>query len=215
MWKRLGTIVIKNRLSLLIILFAVTGVMGYFASKVKLSYEFAKAIPVDNPKYQEYKQFREKFGDDGNVLVLGIQTDHFFDLATFSAYNHLQQQLKKVQDVEDVLSVPTSINLQKDSVTEKLNAVKIFSDDIENQAAIDSARKIFLNLPFYNSLLYNMQTNAYLMGVRINRDSLNSPKRSKIVMDITKAANDFEKNTKMLNKYQIILPNTKNTKNSE
>jgi predicted RND superfamily exporter protein len=96
MWKHLGTIVIKNRLPLLIILFAVTGVMGYFASKVKLSYEFAKAIPVDNPKYQEYKEFREKFGDDGNVLVVGIQTDHFFDLPTFSAYNQLQQQLKKV-----------------------------------------------------------------------------------------------------------------------
>jgi predicted RND superfamily exporter protein len=197
MWKRLGTLVIKNRLPLLIILFVVTGIMGFFASKVKLSYEFAKAIPIDNPKYQDYKQFREKFGDDGNVLVLGIQTDQLFDLKTFSAYNLLQKQLKKVADVEDVLSVPTSINLQKDSVTEKLNAVKIFADNIENQTALDSSSKIFLNLPFYNSLLYNTQTHAYLMGVRINRDSLNSPKRSKIVMDITKAANDFEKNTKI------------------
>ena len=150
---------------------------------------------MDNPKYKEYKQFREKFGDDGNVLVVGIQTDKLFELATFSAYNHLQQQLKKVADVEDVLSVPTSINLQKDSITEKLNAVKIFTDDIQTQAALDSARKIFLNLPFYTSLLYNTQTNAYLMGVRINRDSLNSPKRSKIVQDITAVVNDFEKNT--------------------
>ena len=195
MWERLGSFVIKNRLSLLIVLFAITGIMGFFASKVKLSYEFAKAIPVDNPKYKEYKQFREKFGDDGNVLVVGIQTDHFFELTTFLAYNHLQQQLKKVADVEDVLSVPTSINLQKDSITEKLNAVKIFTDDIQSQAALDSARKIFLNLPFYTSLLYNTQTNAYLMGVRINRDSLNSPKRSKIVQDITAAVNDFEKKT--------------------
>ena len=44
MWQRLGSFVIKNRLILLIGLFAVTAVMGYFASKVKLSYEFAKAI---------------------------------------------------------------------------------------------------------------------------------------------------------------------------
>ena len=195
MWKRLGILVIKNRLPLLIILFAVTGVMGFFASKVKLSYEFAKAIPVDNPKYKEYKQFREKFGDDGNVLVVGIQTDKFFELATFSAYSHLQQQLKKVADVEDVLSIPTSFNLQKDSITEKLNAVKIFTEGIQTQAALDAARKTFLNLPFYSSLLYNNQTNAYLMGVRINRDSLNSPKRSKIVQDITEAVNGFEKKT--------------------
>ena len=45
MWQRLGNFVIRYRLPLLIILFACTAVMGYFGSKVKLSYEFAKAIP--------------------------------------------------------------------------------------------------------------------------------------------------------------------------
>jgi uncharacterized membrane protein YdfJ with MMPL/SSD domain len=50
MWQRLGTFVIKNRLALLIAMLIVTGVMGYFASQVKLSYEFSKAIPADNPK---------------------------------------------------------------------------------------------------------------------------------------------------------------------
>lgn len=197
MWKRLGTIVIKNRLPLLIVLFALTGIMGFFASKVKLSYEFAKAIPVDNPKYKEYKQFREKFGDDGNVLAVGVQTDKFFELATFSAYKHLQEQLKNVVDVEDVLGVPNSINLKKDSISEKLTAVQIFTDGIQTQASLDSAKNIFLNLPFYASLLYNAQTNAYLMGVRINKDSLNSPKRSQIVQGITEAVADFEKTAKI------------------
>ena len=153
MWKRLGSFVIHYRLPLLIALFAVTAVMGFFASKVKLSYEFAKAIPVDNPKYKEYKDFRAKFGDDGNVLVVGVQSDQLFELATFKAYYNLQQRLKQVSDVEDVLSVPSAINLQKDSVTEKLNAVKIFPDSISTQAQLDAAKKVFLNLPFYQSLL--------------------------------------------------------------
>ena len=80
MWKRLAKFVLKNRLLLLILLFASTAVMAFFASKIKLSYEFSKAIPVDNPKYQDYLSFKEKFGDDGNVLVIGVQTDHFFEL---------------------------------------------------------------------------------------------------------------------------------------
>ena len=195
MWKSLGIFVIKYRLSLLIALFAVTGVLGYFASRVKLSYEFAKAIPINNPKYIEYKNFREKFGDDGNVLVIGVKSDRIFELSQFKAYNNLQLQIKKISDVEDVLSVPTSINLQKDSVTQKLTAVKIFADNLHTQSELDSAKKVFLNLPFYNSLLYNAETNAYLMGVRINKDSLNSPKRSKIVSDITLAVTAFEKQT--------------------
>ena len=72
MWQRLGSFVIKFRSPLLIILLAATGWMGYYASKVKLSYEFARAIPTDNPKYKEYLAFKQKFGDDGNLLVIGV-----------------------------------------------------------------------------------------------------------------------------------------------
>ena len=52
--------------------------------KVKLGYEFARAIPTDNPKYQEYKSFQQKFGDDGNTLVAGIKTDIFFNFTFFT-----------------------------------------------------------------------------------------------------------------------------------
>ena len=42
MWQRSASFVIKYRLILLISLFAATALMGFFASKVKLSYDFAK-----------------------------------------------------------------------------------------------------------------------------------------------------------------------------
>ena len=73
MWQRLGKFVIKNRLVLLVLLGLATVVMGYYASKVKLSYEFSRAIPTDNPKYQEYLFFKKTFGDDGYMLVVGLQ----------------------------------------------------------------------------------------------------------------------------------------------
>ena len=85
--------------------------MGFYASKVKLSYEFSKAIPTDNAKYKEYLAFKEKFGDDGNLLVAGIQTDSLFTVKIFNAYKELHQQLKKVDYVEDVLSIPSAVNL--------------------------------------------------------------------------------------------------------
>ncbi len=197
MWKKLGLFVIKFRLPLLFLLAIVTAIMAFFASKVSLSYEFAKAIPVDNPKYQDYKAFRDKFGDDGNVLVIGIESAQLFTLTVFKDYQQLQRSLKTVSYVEDVLSVPAAINLQKDSVTEKLQAVKIFSDTLLSQEQLDSNRNVFFNLPFYRSLLYNRENNAYLMAVRINKEALNSPKRSKIVSDIKAVVADFEARTKI------------------
>ncbi len=197
MWPRLGNLVIKNRVILLVSLFAATGVMGFYASKVKLGYEFAKAIPVDNPKYREYKSFQQKFGDDGNVLVAGIQADKLFTLPVFNAYSKLHRQLRQVEYVEDVLSVPGAIALQKDTATEKLVPVKIFTDSFNIQAALDSASDIFKNLSFYKYKLYNPEEKAYLMAVRINKEALNSVKRSKIVGDITAITNDFEASTKI------------------
>ncbi|CAN5832021.1 MMPL family transporter [soil metagenome] len=190
MWKSLAKFVLKNRFTLLVLLAITTGIMGYFASKVKLSYEFSKAIPTDNPRYQEYLAFKKTFGDDGNLLVVGINSKDLFVLKNFTAYRQLLKELKQVKFVEDVLSVPGAVALQKDSAAEKLTAQKIFPDTIRTQQALDSAAAVFFNLPFYRSLLYN-DSAAYLMGVRINKDVLNSPGRSKVVAEITNAVNRF------------------------
>jgi uncharacterized protein len=195
MWQQLGKFVIKHRLVLLLLLMAASGVMGYFATQVKLSYEFSRAIPEDNPKYQEYVEFRQKFGDDGNLLVIGVQTDKLFTLPVFKSYTALQQKLKTLPNVEDVLSVPTAVNLQKNEETQKLMPVRIFGDSVATQAALDSAASVFATLPFYKTLLYNPETKAYLMGVRINKDSLNSPGRTAIVNNIMQATALFTQQT--------------------
>src|ERR1043165_7741492 len=143
MWQRLGQFILKYRLPLLIILAGITAFMGYHASKVQLSYDFSRAIPVNNPKYKAYQEFRKKFGEDGNLLVIGIETDKLFQEKTFNSYSSLQKALKKINGVEDIVSVPSSVNLIKDSATEKLKAQPIFRDTILSQKEIDSSKDIF------------------------------------------------------------------------
>ena len=197
MWQRLAKFVLKFRGPLLVLLLLISVVMGFFAGQVKLSYEFSKAIPTDNAKYKEYIAFKEKFGDDGNLLVAGIKTDSLFTLKTFNAYKNLHQQLKNVKYVEDVLSIPAAVNLLKDSVSQKLVAKKIFLDSIQTQAELNSAAYHFFNLPFYRNRLYNPELKAYLMGVSINKEILNSKERTKVINDITNAVKQFEEKTKI------------------
>ncbi len=83
MWQRLAGFVLKYRLLLLVLLLAGTGVMGYFASKVQMSYDYVATIPHDNPKFFEYQDFKKRFGGDGNVLMLAVQTDKFFQADFF------------------------------------------------------------------------------------------------------------------------------------
>lgn len=197
MWQRLGRFVLQFRLPLLTGLFLVTGILGYYASKVELSYEFTRAIPLNNPKYKSYQAFREKFGEDGNLLVLGLQTDQLFQLSTFQAYLQLQDSLKKVNGVEDILSIPGAVNLVKDDTTEKLQVRPIFVTNHLTQENLDSSKQVFYSLPFYQELLYNPASHAYLMGLRINKDLLNSKKRETVIRQIDSIIAQFERNTKL------------------
>jgi len=205
MWKELGRFILKNRIPLLIVLGAITAFMAFHASRVQINYDFSKAIPVNNEKYKTYQAFREKFGEDGNLFVIGIQTPNFFNEKIFNDYTKLIHDLKAVKGVDDIISVPTAINLVKIPETEKLKADTIFPDRTLSQSEIDTASKVFLRLPFYKQLLYNPETNAWLMGVRINKDLMSSESRNGIVSDIKQRSDAFGK-ANGLAVYQSGLP---------
>src|SRR5690349_8173103 len=174
MWDALGRIVLRSKFILLSVIALVTAFFGYHASQVKLSYEFAKAIPTDNPKYLEYQDFRQKFGEDGNLMVIGVQSNQLFNERFFNAYAALAKNIRNVEGVEDVLGISTSTNLVKDTASQKLQAVPIFPDRILSQSELDTFKSVFLNLPFYRNLLYNPTDNTFLLAIRINKDVMNS-----------------------------------------
>ncbi|MBA2328551.1 MAG: MMPL family transporter [Bacteroidota bacterium] len=193
MWRKLGEGVLKYRYPLLIALLLVTAFMAWQASKVKLSYEFSRAIPTDHPKYLAYQQFKSQFGEDGNLLVVGTETNRLFEADFFNSYTKLVRDIKGIKGVEDIISIPTAINLLKDEETEKLNPSLIFRDTLLSQSEVDSSAAEFLNLPFYQGLLYNPTTKASLIGIRVNKEIMASPARTEMVSDITKLAEDFGK----------------------
>jgi uncharacterized protein len=193
MWGSIAAFVLKFRSSLLILLAASFTYMAFQASKVELSYEYTRAIPTDNAKYLAYQNFLKKFGDDGNLLVIGVQSDKLFSKDEFNDYIRLSKSLKSVKGVEQVLSIPDAIILHKNILTEKLNASPIFQGPYNSQADVDTARKIFENLLFYRGILYNPATQAYLMAITVNKEIMNSAGRTAVVSNIVKLGNDFGK----------------------
>lgn len=197
MWHSVAAFIIKYRVILLVLLLADTGIMGYFASQVKLSYEFTSAVPTDNEKYIEYQAFRKQFGEDGNLMVVGVQSNDFFKPEFFNDYAMLAKQVSKVPAVENVLSIPAAIMLVKDTVTQKLNVSTVAGTPPFRN--VDSIRQTFESLLFYKGFLYNPDSHAYLMAVRINKDVLNSKDRAAVINKILELGAEFGKkhNTEM------------------
>ncbi len=176
-------------------LLAVTAIMGYFASKVQMSYEFSRSIPTDNPKYQQYLSFKSRFGDDGTMLVIGVNDPQFYRLDHFESYRRMLKTIKAVSAVHSILSVPAAVNLRKNDSTEKLLAEPLFPDSIKTQAAIDSSRTVFQSLFFYRRLLFDPAKQAYLAAVTVDAKVLNSKNRTGVIKEITDAIGVYEKET--------------------
>jgi predicted RND superfamily exporter protein len=76
----------------------------------------------------------------------------------------------------------------------KMTAVKIFGA-IDGQEELDSARNVFLSLPFYRHLLHDPESNVFLLGVRINKNILASAERTRVIREISALTDKFSAST--------------------
>jgi len=196
-WLQLGKNIVKYKVAALTFLALSTLFMGYFAIQVKLSYEFTKAIPEDNPKFVIYQDFVKKFGVDGTTMVVGFQTDSFFTAGLFNQVADLQKDIKTIPGVTEVLSVPNAYTIVKDSAASKFLPHKIFNAPYTSDSALAADRAVLENLPFYKNLMYNPSSHAYIMAISFLPDSINSGARSAIIKNLQSKLDGFASKTKL------------------
>ena len=117
----------------------------------------------------------------------------------------LHHRLRAIDGVTGILSIPEVVTLGNDSVTGKFGPIKLFHYPYSNQADLDSARIKFQGLPFYKTLLYNPNTNAYLLGISLNKDTINSKSRTRLISHILKLVGEFE-NNQQIEVYKSGMP---------
>jgi len=193
MWKLLAQFILRFRAPILFVLMILTVIMGLFASKAKMKYDMGSAIPIDNPKYIEHLNFKKMFGEDGTMMVVGFDQQNVFEPTFFNEFKAWQQEIKKIDGVDNMLCIPTAINVRKQETdsTSKLVAEPIFTDTKN----LDSSIKEFLNLPFYKNLLYNPETHSYLTAIYLNKIKVKTAERMRIIQDIETTTEKFSKKT--------------------
>ncbi|MCL3780379.1 RND family transporter [Prolixibacteraceae bacterium JC049] len=186
MWIHIARFILRNKILLLSLIAAITVFMGYQAQFVEMSYEYAPLLPEKDPAYKENQEFRKLFGEEGNVIVVGLQSDEFFELKKFNNWTKLCKELKEIDGVENLLSVSNTYYLKKNKELKKFEVAQIFPEKIDNQQQLDSLAKVFHNQPIYKGFLYNDKTNAYGLIITVNKDKMKSKKREQLVDKIEK-----------------------------
>lgn len=191
MFLRIAGIILRNKLALLICVGLMTCFLGYEATKIELSYEFAKVLPASDANNKAYSNFKSTFGEDGSVMVIGLTDSDFFQLNKFNDWYDLGNQIKSIDGIEAVISVAGIYNIQKNEDLRKFELKPVTKSKVNSQEELDSIKSIILSLPFYEGFIINKESGSTLMAITFDRSKLNTKNRIAIVDTIKSLAVDF------------------------
>src|SRR5690554_1916293 len=192
MWLKVSGIILRYRISLLFVLVAITAFWGYHAGNVEMSYEQSSLLPRKDQAYKDYQHYVKVFGEEGNLIILGIQDTDFFQLDHFEAWGVLSEELLQVDGVDGLLTITNAYNLIKNTEERQFEIHEIFHDTISSQIELNERTELFMSLPFYKNLLYNPDTHSYLLALTINKDKMATKERERVVKDIQQVGRTFE-----------------------
>ena len=197
-WENVAGIVLRNRITILVIIFLLTVFLGFQWRNVGMTYNEANLLPKNHPANKDYTQFLNTFGEEGNLVVIGVKDNAFFTPKSFAAWNQMMASIKKHKEVELIVSVNDLKKLQKDTVNQKFELTPLIDQkQTGNQAYLtEIKRQLFNDLPFYEGLLFNKKSGSIRGAIYINKKVVNSPIRKEFILKVLVPAVDkFEKST--------------------
>ncbi len=197
MWAKIGSIILRNRVLILLLILASTIFMGYQAKNVKMSYSLAQMLPQDDSTFVEYLDFKSVFGEEANIFAVAVQDSDFFNLEHFKQWKGVVSELKTVKGVKNVTSVSELILLEKNKAKKRFDISPIFPEEIDSQAQLDSLKQVLSQFSIYKNLLYNDSSSIFAMTIAIDKQLLNTEARVQIVEDIHNVAEAFAQKTKL------------------
>lgn len=192
MWEKSARFILRQRLYILIVIGLLTAVMGYYAQFAEIRYDFAKLLPVTDSTYIEYENFKTLFGEDGNVLFVGVTDENLYELDHFNAWYDLGEKLKTLNGVEEVVSVAKLYNLSRNDSLKKFDFLPIITEKPKTQQELDSLKNTILSLPFYREIIYNPETKATIMFITMSKKVLDNKKRIEVVSKIEETVKEYE-----------------------
>ncbi|MGV8091002.1 MAG: RND family transporter [Mangrovibacterium sp.] len=195
MWNWSVRVILRSRIAILIMIGLVTVFLGYKATKVQFSYEMNKLLPENDSTYISYQEFKQRFGEDGSVIVLGVTNPDIFQLEEFNRWYELGNSIKKLDGIEEVVSIARTAVIEKDTIARKFTYRPLVSKRLSSQAEVDSIRDLLLTMPFYKGLLYNAETNAYLMAITLTQENINAKGRIRVVNNLLDLVEQYQKDS--------------------
>jgi uncharacterized protein len=190
-WKSTSNIILQNRKMWLGIISIITVFMVFMITKLEMSYELARILPQSDNNHKLYEKFKERFGEDGNVLVVAFESDKLYDIKIFNQWYDLSKEIKSINGIKNVASTATLYEVVKNQSLNKLELKPLVPKRPEIQSEIDSIKANIEKYPFYKGFIYSNDSKAHLMAITFSQSKLNSKERITMTRNIQAKAEAF------------------------
>ncbi|MBU0764464.1 MAG: MMPL family transporter [Bacteroidetes bacterium] len=195
MWTFIIRTILRNRIAILVVLGLFTAFMAWMARDTGLAYEFAQILPETDSTRIKYDEFRSRFGEDGDMLFLGVDDPALYRLQNFNAWYDLNNAIDKIDGVDTVISLARVYHVVRIDSLEKLQLRSVIKHKPETQKELDSLLEYIRQLPFYRGLLYADSSDVTIMGITLNKKILNTKGRIRFVKEVQEVAESFSEKT--------------------
>lgn len=197
-WEFIARIVLKNRLAILGVIILITIFLGSQWKNIQFSFSEANLLPDNNNINNEYNAFLDKFGEEGNLIVVGVKDDAFFTPKAFASWNKLMTEIKDQKEIDLVVSINDLKQLKKNDSLQTFEMVPFV--DVTKTNSVEYLQTIkkdlFENMPFYEGLLFNKENGTLRSAIYMDKEIVNTAARKTyIVNDFIPKIEAFEKET--------------------
>lgn len=196
-WSWVARFILRNRTGILIVIAGITVLLALQWKNMRFTYTEANLLPKDHPINLEYDEFLSLFGEEGNLIVMGVMDTTIFTPKKFNAWNRLTQEIGTFDEVAMTLSVGNLKKLEKKKDTLGFELVPFVQDSVftdSNMAFYND--ELFNKLPFYEGLIYSPDKQSIRSAIYLKKDIVNTAARKDFVIkDLIPLIERFEAET--------------------
>ena len=196
-WTKVAGIILRNRYLVLIGIAIVTALLASQMKYMKFSYTEANLLPENHEANLEYNAFLDVFGEEGNLVILGIKDSTIFTPKKFNAWNSLVDQFDDLEEIDFSLSIADVQKLKVDRKKRKFILEPLYEKNPStSEEVLQIKKQLFEKLPFYDNLLFNKETGTLQTVIYVKKEIINTPKRKEFIFDtlipiVEKFENDY------------------------
>jgi predicted RND superfamily exporter protein len=198
-WEGVARLILRNRFPLIIILIGITLFWISQWQHMRFTFTEANLLPDNHPQNIQYNDFLSLFGEEGSVLLIATKDPALFSTEKLTAWKALSEQLTAFDEIDVVLSIDNVKELVKNKQKKKFELTPLLEAIPKDSSAFAKFKqKLFLELPFYQNLLFNKDSGTVRMAIYMNQDVVNSSARKDFVLNTFIPLIDaFEKKNEM------------------